>query len=491
MKNIRSLVALLLVGLTGVIGQTGSLVDRAILLEETGKFREAAAVLREGLTGGDSSQHQTLEFELDRLRRIRLDYSLTRDGLLTQLKKTVKDFTVDEFEQWMRDGWFDARMIDDTLRFIGVSRSNLFWRHPELEQRRQPPKDESLVEGRTWEAALAIIKASDSSGIATVLPKRFAVTMTVTVDADAVPAGKTVRAWLPVPRSYPHQKDLRILSSSSPVKELGADTASIRSAYMEEVAAAGHPTVFTLQYAYTAYGVHFRLDENAVERASTSDPNLRQFTAEGPHVLFTDRIRKLSKKIVGPETNPLKIARAIYRWMSDNLLYSYALEYSTIRNISDYCLTKGYGDCGQHALLFITLCRYNGIPARWQSGWYTFPGAKTIHDWAEIFLPPYGWIPVDPDMGVFALRYFTSLSLENRKTLRDFYFGGLEQYRIAANSDYCQELSPPKKFIRSDTVDFQRGEVEYDGGNIYFDQTSYSLKIKEEPLPSTGTKTGQ
>ncbi len=487
MHTILSFLAFLVVGVAGLNVRTDSVIDRASVLEEAGKFREAAAVLREGLSAGDSQERKTLEFELDRLRRIKLDYSLTKDGLFNQLRKSVKDCTAGEFERWVREGWFDARRIDDTLRFVGVSRSNLFWRHPELEQRRQPPKDDSLVEGKTWEAARAIMRAADSSGMAYLLPKRFDVTMTLTVDADAVPAGKTVRAWLPVPRSDPQQKDFCILSSSSPVKELGADTASIRSAYMEQVAAPAAPTVFTLHYAYTAYAVFFRLNENAVGRPSISDPNLGQFTAEGPHVVFTDRIKAVSKKIVGRERNPLKIARAIHRWISENFLYSYALEYSTIRNISDYCLTKGYGDCGQHALLFITLCRYNGIPARWQSGWYTFPGAKTIHDWTEIYLPPYGWIPVDPDMGVFALRYFTSLPLEDRKTLRDFYFGGLEQYRIAANSDHCQELSPPKKFIRSDTVDFQRGEVEYDGGNIYFDQTSYSLKIKEEPLPQKRT----
>jgi len=73
-----------------------------------------------------------------------------------------------------------------------------------------------------------------------------------------------------------------------------------------------------------------------------------------------------------------------------------SIEYSTIRNISEYCHSKGYGDCGQEALLFMTLCRLNGIPARWQSGWNTFPGDKSNHDWSEIYLAPYGWVPVDP-----------------------------------------------------------------------------------------------
>ena len=90
--------------------------------------------------------------------------------------------------------------------------------------------------------------------------------------------------------------------------------------------------------------------------------------------MFTPELRKLSQQIVGDETNPCLKAKKCYDWIADHIKYSYAIEYSTIRNISDYCRSKGYGDCGQEALLFISLCRLNGVPARWQSGWNTFPG---------------------------------------------------------------------------------------------------------------------
>jgi transglutaminase-like putative cysteine protease len=169
--------------------------------------------------------------------------------------------------------------------------------------------------------------------------------------------------------------------------------------------------------------------------------------------------------------------------MAENIKYSFALEYSTIRNISDYCRVKGYGDCGQEALLFITLCRLNGVPARWQSAWNTFPGDKDIHDWTEIYLAPYGWVPVDPYMGLWAMRYANTLTAEQRRQIRDFYFGGLDQYRIIANSDHNQTLTPPKRSLRSDNVDFQRGELECGGKNIYFDQYSYNLSLKEVRLP--------
>ena len=190
-------------------------------------------------------------------------------------------------------------------------------------------------------------------------------------------------------------------------------------------------------------------------------------------------MRALSKEIAGSTDNPLVQAKAFYDWISEHIQYSYALEYSTIRNISDYCLTKRYGDCGQEALLFITLCRLNGIPARWQSAWFTFPGGKTIHDWTEIYVRPWGWMPVDPYMGIFAMQYLKSLTPEERRGVRDFYFGGLDQYRMAANSDHCQNLMPAKAGLRSDNVDFQRGELEAKGENIYFDKYSYSLDVKE------------
>ena len=111
------------------------------------------------------------------------------------------------------------------------------------------------------------------------------------------------------------------------------------------------------------------------------------------------------------------------------------------------------------------------------------PGAKSIHDWTEIYLAPYGWVPVDPYMGVFAMRYANGLSPEQKHEVRDFYFGGLDQYRMASNSGHSQRLKPAKKSMRSDDVDFQRGELEWGSHNIYFDKYSWSLTWQEIPLP--------
>lgn len=449
-------------------------------LEEAGKFREAAALLHQKLETADITPdvRNELSFELDLLERIRLDYSLTAEKLYAQLVPAVKDLTPEEFDRWVNEGRFDCRIIDGETRFVAPSRSNLFFRYPDAAARRiSPPPDTAPYEKAVWENCRQIKAEAEAAHAPYVLPTRFAMTMTLTVEPDVVPAGETIRAWFPIPRDFPFQKDFRLVSTSADSRQIAPEDRRIRSLYLEQPSAGNIPTRIEAEYTYTAFGVYFATDPS---RAETSRPgDEEEYRKEGPHVRFTDRMRQLSQEIAGNETNPLLKAKKFYEWISGQINYSYAREYSTIRNLGEYCATKMYGDCGQEAFLFITLCRLNGIPARWQSGWFTFPGGKTIHDWTEIYLRPWGWIPVDPYMGIFAMQYMRTLSDKQRREVRDFYFGGLDQYRMSANSDHSQTLEPPKVSFRSDNVDFQRGELEFGGGNIYFNKYDYELQVKE------------
>jgi transglutaminase-like putative cysteine protease len=458
----------------------GDILSYAGGLESQGQFKEAAALLSKALSSKDltTGQRKTLEFELDRLDRIKNDYSFSRMGLIDALKKSVADFKEDEFRQWIDEGRFDSRQIDGERRFTSTSVSNLFFRHPELEPRRQPKKDTRELQQRFLASCRAIKKAALEEKSPYVLPKRFRAIMTVSAEAGAAPPGSVVRAWLPIPRDYPYQGGFKLLSSFPAGAQIDAADSPIRSAHLKQLVDFNRPFEFKIEYEFTRRGVSFDLKpEQVLPCGDTAE--LRKFLGEAPHVVFTPEIRALSRQIVGDETNDFRKAKLIYEWIGRHIQYSFAIEYSTIRNISDYCRSHCYGDCGQEALLFITLCRASGVPARWQSGWHIFPGGKDIHDWAEIYLAPYGWVPVDPYMSVFTTRYATALSAEERREVRDFYFGGLDQYRISANSDHSQTLSPPKQSMRSDDVDFQRGEMEYDDHNIYFDKYSYGLTYKE------------
>jgi len=465
---------------TAALSQQDAL-QRANDLELRGQFKDAAAQLSAALEPKSLStaDQKRLQFELDRLERIRKDFPWTQDSLFVELKKSVKDLSQEEYETWVHEGRFDSREIDGMKFFMASSVANLFWRCPELTARRLPPKDTSAVEKRHWETCVEIKKAAVAEKKPYVLPKRFEATMTVTADPDAAPDGELIRAWLPIPREYPFQGEFAISSTSSPLKHLDPKESSIRCAYLEQRAVKDKPTQFKIDYQYTMHGVWFDIKPERVKPVEKNDSALAPFTREAAHIVFSPEMRALAEEIAGTETNPYLKAKKFHDWIAEHIKYSFAIEYSTIRNIGEYCRSHSYGDCGQEALLFMTLCRLNGIPARWQSGWNTFPGANSNHDWTEIYIAPYGWIPVDPYMGIYAMQYANNLTPEQKREIRDFYFGGLDQYRMSANSDHNQTLTPPKQSMRSDDVDFQRGELEWGDHNIYFDKYSYELTVKE------------
>jgi transglutaminase-like putative cysteine protease len=461
-------------------GWAEAALRKAGALEARGDFRKAALTLASAMEaqGISDGERRELQFERARLDRIRRDYGLTRAELWERLKAAAPDVTVEEFDSWDREGRFDAREIDGERRYFNSSVSNLFFRHPELEARRVKPRARPEVQTAYWRDAMAIREAALKQGTPHVLEKTFRVRMRVRVKPGAVAAGGVIRAWLPVPRRFPHQ-DGFVLEGTIPGGAIVApETAPLRSLYLEQAAEEDGSALFEARYRYRARGVFFDLDP-AIEQSLHLDDSMQKWLGEAPHIVFSEEMRALARSIGQGEIQPSRLARKFYNWISENVRYSYAPEYSTIGNLGEACRRDGRGDCGQAAFLFMTLCRLSGIPARWQSGWSIFPGAETIHDWCEIYLSPWGWVPVDPYMGIYATQYATALTPEQRRDLRDFYLGGLSARRLAVNSEHNQPLTPEKGSIRSDPVDFQRGELESGGENLYFDKWSYTLDWEE------------
>ena len=318
----------------------------------------------------------------------------------------------------------------------------------------------------------AVRKAALSSGDTGVMPQRVRVTQTLTVDADAVPAGEMVRAWIPFPRAIPgHQEDIRLIASEPATHVVAPEATAQRTVYLEQAASAGQPTRFSITYELAIRAQYNEIDAEKVVPATITPELAAHLGERAPHIVHTDAMRAFSHEVVGGEENPYRIAQKLFAAV-DAIPWAGAREYSTISNISDYALHAGHADCGQQTLLLMTLLRLNGIPARWQSGMVFSDGAyDNLHDWAQVYLAPYGWVPVDVTIGRF----------DSAPEIEWFYLGGLDGYRIVFNDDYGTPLHPHKQHFRSETVDSQRGEAEWRGGNLYFDQWDYAFTAQVMP----------
>ncbi|MGE7139215.1 transglutaminase-like domain-containing protein [Luteibacter sp. NPDC031894] len=458
---------------------------------DAGHFKDAEAAIAKALAqpGLTAAQRNTLAFQRERMRRILIDFTLDAESVKARLRKQIPDLTDAEFAQWDAAGLLEKQVIDGRTLYFNRSPGNLFRISAEARARRkvQTPFADGPNEVLN-DHHRAVRDAALASHGSSVLPRRESVTQVLTVKADAVPAGETVRAWIPYPRAIKgQQEDIRLVASEPAGAKLAPEATLQRTAYLEKKAVAGKATEFSITYELTLYARYVDIDPAKVTRAPIT-PELAPFVAErAPHVVFTDAMRAYSKRAVGNETNPYRIAQKLFAAV-DTIPWAGAREYSTIANIGDYTLHAGHGDCGEQTLLLITLLRLNGIPARWQSGWIFSDGKyNNIHDWGQVYLAPYGWVPMDVTFGRLAAG---ANAKPGDDTLEWFYLGGLDAYRIAFNDDYSRPFVPAKTFFRSETVDSQRGEVEWKGGNLYFDQWDYDFRWHrvDSPEEAGGTK---
>jgi transglutaminase-like putative cysteine protease len=459
--------------LFGAVAQAGSLAQIQSLVDG-GHFKSAEAQISQALAQPSLSSQErlALTFERERMRRILLDFSLTAEDAQARLRRQIPDLSSAEFAAWDAAGLLERKVIDERTLYFNRAPSNLF-RLSEAAVKRRSSSTAPWTDGPNETANAHHREVRDqalASGKHSVAPRRVRVTYTLSVNPDAVPNGETLRAWLPFPRLLPGQQEGLRLAQSTPAEHVIAPESALqRTVYLERRAEAGKPTEFSITYELTVFGQYHAIDASKVAAAPRS-PELAPYLAERPpHIVFTPAIRKLSRDIVGTEKDPYRVAQKLYAAV-DRIPWAGAREYSTISNISDYTLHAGHGDCGQQTLLLMTLLRLNGIPTRWQSGWVYSDGTyDNMHDWAQLYLAPYGWVPMDVTFGRLS---------SGDPQIDSFYLGGLDAYRITFNDDYSQPFVPAKQHFRSDTVDSQRGEVEWRGGNLYYDQWDYEFKAQ-------------
>lgn len=396
------------------------------------------------------------------------EFPLSFEDLMAQFKEKIPDITAEELKSLEDDGllrWIylngEKRYFKSTFRTVMKS---------DLTMAKRAGLDTSDPDTLLNEA----IKECKENGSVT---RHIHFTRTLRIADAAFHKGMKVRVHIPIPADCMEQTNIKIEATSPKAKEINKPDAENRCAYFEETLDENRD--FKVTYSYDFTNVYHNAYEMAAGCSETGkciadepyNPGEEFLCEEGPHIRFTPIIRALAERITCGCKDKSVIAKRIYDYLTLNLRYTFTPNYLLLPDIVNDGALFMRGDCGVMALLFITLCRVSGVGARWQSGLTMEPTGAGQHDWAEVFLPEFGWIPVDVSYGVGAHRY----GAEER---RRFYFGNLDPYRMVANNKFMGKMVPEKNHFRNDPYDNQDGEIESEEKCLREDDFDYFGEIE-------------
>lgn len=356
--------------------------------------------------------------------RIALDFSLSEEQVNSRLKTSAVNFSPTDLTAWENMNWLEYRILNGEKKYFNRAASNLnlikTFHLNRATRDTLSARNKNAVRRRNH--IEAILKASDGKPLP-VMPVEMEIDYKITVKPDVVAPGEIVRCWIPYPKeSHSRQQNVKFISASQDNYLISPDSAVHRTVYMEAKSAKGMPLVFGISYSYQSSGQYFDLKNLIIKPYDKSSSLYRKYTSEQiPQICFSENIKRMADSITGNETNPVEIVKKIYYWFNQNIPWAGALEYSIMPNIPEYVLKNRRGDCGMQTLLLMSMLRYKGIPARWQSGWMMPPDDKNLHDWSEVYYEGVGWVPVDVS---YSLQYS-----ENIKT-KEFYISGIEFVQV-------------------------------------------------------------
>lgn len=118
--------------------------------------------------------------------------------------------------------------------------------------------------------------------------------------------------------------------------------------------------------------------------------------------LAPEVIRLANSLAAGLRQEPIGFLMQLSRWLSENI--EHEIREQGHAHAPEVTLARGRGACRDVAVLFIALCRHQGVAARYVTGYQARSAVpreqRCMHAWPEVYLPGGGWRGFDPTHGV-------------------------------------------------------------------------------------------
>jgi transglutaminase-like putative cysteine protease len=132
----------------------------------------------------------------------------------------------------------------------------------------------------------------------------------------------------------------------------------------------------------------------SLNKSKPMTEDLLKYLEEEKYIEVNDQLIQNIDSIHIATEIPLDHVEILYEYVMENLDY---IEYNPEDLGAVETLKNKGGDCTDYTDVFVTLCRAAGFPARSVEGYPIDTGDLAMgHNWPEVFISGYGWIPFDP-----------------------------------------------------------------------------------------------
>ncbi len=331
-----------------------------------------------------------------------------------------------------------------------------------------------------WQLFLALVVTMFCLSVSEAKERQVEVTFEISLKAPQ--NSKEVKLWIPRPVSDEYQtvEDIGIggnYSSSGIYKEKEFDNSILYAEWK------GPEKERTLTYRFKVRRkevVKKNFPKKEVPLNETEFSRYLPATALGP---TGGKVKETAERITKGKKSVLAKSRAIYDWIVDNMYRDPQIKGCGMGEVENLLVSLG-GKCGDIHSVYVALARSVGVPSREVFGIRIPTGekgdmTKAQHCWAEFYLPGEGWVPVDP-ADVRKIMLEKKLNLGEEKAYREYYFGAVDESRIAYGMGRDLTLNPPQKYGKLNY--FMYPYAEADGkslDDLFGFNLGYAISFKE------------
>ncbi len=241
--------------------------------------------------------------------------------------------------------------------------------------------------------------------------------------------------FLPIPKNTSHQQIHFPISYNIPPDVYYKDSWGQRIAsYQREISPGDNvsiqwminATIYTTRFVLFPWLVHGEIPKEIIETYTKDE---EKYNINHP------LIKKIVKEETGSISNPLIKAIVLCNYVKNQLSYVLDDRWDDAPTV----LTRGNGSCSEYCFVYISLLRSAGIPAHYVGG-TVFKSDKApyidtvFHRIVELYLPNYGWVPVDPTWSKYCKIPFYYFGMIQNKFFIFNIAGGSSEY---LDWNYC------------------------------------------------------